>query len=423
VTALLLLALLSHPEVPEGDKAAIAFLRGLQTPSGGFVNLPPKGSKAGPSLRLTRTGLRAFRLLGGAPADREAVVGFLKDCYDRSSGGFADHPGGRPDPISTSVALMALVELKLPTEPYMERALRFMGEKASGFEEVRMVASGLESVGRRVPQAAEWLKTIDRARNPDGSYGKGPGQARTTALYVVTQQRLGGKPESAEAVLKVLRAGQRQEGGFGNSQPGGSDLESCYRVVRVLLEAVGVRGVLALEGRDEVLAVAAVGAAVVGRLVDPEAGLAPHVQVAHDLHTVLVLQVGLVFTAAVVTADAGGQRPGDLKAVPLAATLVGGNRDIGRQIDFDGDGSHDLTSVAPQPLKRCRCPAGIPWLDYARRDRRKERNSPCFAPINGRAEIAGPVRPDVRLVASSSGRDVEPLQLPGLHQWIAGRGP
>ena len=67
---------------------------------------------------------------------------------------------------------------------------------------------------------------IDRARNSDGSYGQGPGKARTTALYVVAQQRLGGKPESDEAVLEVLRAGQRADGGFGGDKEGGSHLEA-----------------------------------------------------------------------------------------------------------------------------------------------------------------------------------------------------
>src|SRR5215471_20417885 len=37
-----------------------------------------------------------------------------------------------------------------------------------------------------------------------------------------------------------------------------------------------------------------------------------------------------------------------------------------------------------------------------------------------REETAGPVRPDVRLVASSARRDAGPIQLPGLYQWAAG---
>ena len=109
-----------------------------------------------------------------------------------------------------------------------------MNDKTEGFEQIRMVASALEELNRSVPQAKQWLKEIDRARNPDGSYGSGPGKARTTALYVMAQLRLGGKPESKEAVLKILRDGQREDGGFGGATPGGSDLEACYRIVRVI---------------------------------------------------------------------------------------------------------------------------------------------------------------------------------------------
>ncbi|MFZ1933004.1 MAG: prenyltransferase/squalene oxidase repeat-containing protein [Thermoguttaceae bacterium] len=217
------------------DRPAIAFLRTLQTPSGGFIDVPPpKGTPPQPSLRLTRTALRSFRLLGGRPANREAVIRFLKACYDPQSGGFADHPGAKPDAISTAVGLMIFGELKLPVEPYAERGLKFMNDKTEGFEQIRMVASALEELNRRVPQADEWLKQIDRARNPDGSYGSGPGRARTTALYVMAQLRLGGKPQSKEAVLRVLSDGQREDGGFGGSTPGGSDLEACYRIVRVI---------------------------------------------------------------------------------------------------------------------------------------------------------------------------------------------
>ena len=205
----------------EQNQAAIAFLHTLQTPSGGFVTIqPPKGSEAQPSLCTTRTAIKTFRLLGGELANREAVIRYLHACYDPKSGGFSDRPGAKPDAISTAVGLMICCELKLPVEPYLEAGLKFITDKTEGFEQIRMVAPALEQLGTRVPQADQWLKAIDRVRNPDGSYGRGPGKARTTALYVMTQFRLGGKPASKEAVLKVLREGQRADGGFGGDCAG-----------------------------------------------------------------------------------------------------------------------------------------------------------------------------------------------------------
>src|SRR5205085_10136068 len=72
----------------------------------------------------------------------------------------------------------------------------------------------------------------------------------------------------------------------------------------LLLEAVGVAGVLALKGRDEELPVVAPRAAAEGGLVDPEAGLPPQVQVADYLEPLAELDGGLVFAAAAVAAAA-----------------------------------------------------------------------------------------------------------------------
>ena len=233
-TTLLAAAFLTADEATVHDRPAIGFLQKLQTRSGGFIDFPAaRGSSPQPSLRLTRTALRAFRLLGGRPADRGAVLRYLKACYDPASGGFADCPGAKPDPISTAVGLMICGELKTPVEPYLECGLKFMNDKTEGFEQIRMVASALEELNRRVPNVDKWLKEISDVHNFGRSYGSGPVLARTTALYVMAQLRLGGKPESSEAVLKILREDQREDGGYGGNKPGGSDLEVCYRVVRV----------------------------------------------------------------------------------------------------------------------------------------------------------------------------------------------
>jgi hypothetical protein len=239
---LLTLFLADPSDTPEHRAEAVAYLHTLQTPGGGFIlhKQAIGEDELNPSLRLTRTAVRAFKMLGGKPADPVALEKFLKECHDPKSGGFSDRPGLPPDAISTSVALMTLVELKLPTEPYLDGALRFLGENTHDFEDIRMAAAGLEAVDKRIPAGEKWLKIIDAARNADGSYGSGPGRTRTTALYVVAQLRLGAKPESFPAVLKILREGQREDGGYGNDVAGASHLEACYRVMRAFskLEAL-----------------------------------------------------------------------------------------------------------------------------------------------------------------------------------------
>jgi hypothetical protein len=93
----------------------------------------------------------------------------------------------------------------------------------------------------------------------------------------------------------------------------------------LLLEAVGVADIAALERRDQVLTVAAVRAAVVGGLVDPEAGLPPEVQIADDLDGIFEFDLGLLLSAAVVAAAALGPGPGDFKAVAVAVAMRSGD--------------------------------------------------------------------------------------------------
>ena len=71
----------------------------------------------------------------------------------------------------------------------------------------------------------------------------GPGlkvNARDTASAVVTHMRCDGKPPAPDALLKVLKEGQRQNGGWGKADDEiASDLETSYRVMRcfVMLKA------------------------------------------------------------------------------------------------------------------------------------------------------------------------------------------
>jgi hypothetical protein len=238
VVALVLLvsAALVHAQSAEEKKATVAWLQKLQPGDGGFLpgaTNPLGGSRILPSLGATTSALRALKYLGGEPRDRDACVKYVEKAFDTRSGGFIGvQPGLKPDVNSTAVGLMAVVELKMPVEKYADPAVKYLGENAKTFEEIRIAAAGLEAVGKRPPQADAWLEQLAKMRNPDGTYGKDDGMARDTGGAVAAVLRLGGKVEHKDKVLEALKAGQRDDGGYGKADVKGSDLETTYRVMR-----------------------------------------------------------------------------------------------------------------------------------------------------------------------------------------------
>jgi prenyltransferase beta subunit len=233
-----LLPSLVRAQAPDASEkqATVAYVQALQTPEGGF--LPMKASSPGkPSLRATGPALRALKYFGGAPRDKEACCRFVESCFDKNTGAFSDQPGGKPDVIVTAVGLMALVELNLPTERYADSCVKFLGEHAKSFEEIRMAAAGFEAVGKRAPEAQQWVAELARTSNPDGTFGKDTGLARDAGGAVVAELRLGAQlsPTQRANVLKALKNGQRPDGGFGKAGTPDSDLESAYRIVRCLI--------------------------------------------------------------------------------------------------------------------------------------------------------------------------------------------
>lgn len=220
-------------QTPEQKKATIEYLQSLQPREGGFR---PSADSEQMSLRATSAAMRALKYFGGRLPGREEIVPkFVAGCLDKESGGFTDRPGeGKPDVVTTAVGLMALVELRLlkPGRPGGEAAVAYLGKNAKDFEDIRIAAAGLEAVDKLPPQAADWLKQLADLRNKEGTYGKGDGKARATGGAVVAVLRLGGKVENKEVVLKVLKEGQRPDGGFGKEAAKGSDLGTTYRVLR-----------------------------------------------------------------------------------------------------------------------------------------------------------------------------------------------
>jgi prenyltransferase beta subunit len=219
----------------EEKKATVAYLRGLQAADGGFLPAAPKAASnrlTKSSLRSTSSALRALKYFGGAPNDLKAAAGFASQCRDKASGGFADFPEGKPDVPTTAVGIMAVVEVKLPTEPFADGVLKYLGENVKGFEDVRIAAAGLEALGKKGPEADAWLKDVVKLRHDDGTFGKDDGAARDTGGAVVAVLRLGGEVPHKENVVKTIKGGQRDDGGWGKAGAKESDLETSYRVMR-----------------------------------------------------------------------------------------------------------------------------------------------------------------------------------------------
>jgi len=230
---LLLIPTLSYAQAPADRAATVKYVLAAEAPTGGFYGAPPApGSQPVPSLSATSSGLRALKYFGGGPTVPEKHAQFVAKCFDAKSGGFGDRPGEKPTVSTTAVGVMAAVELKMPLEPYREGVERFLAANAKEFEEIRMAAAGAEALGTRPAAADGWLKEVAKTRSPDGTFGGGDGAARATGSTVALILRLGGKLDNREQALKVMRAGQRPDGGWGPADKTGSDLASTYRVMR-----------------------------------------------------------------------------------------------------------------------------------------------------------------------------------------------
>lgn len=228
---LLLLVLAPHATAQSADdkKATLAYLQSHQTKDGPFrANLKAPA----PGLRATSSCLRAIKYFGGTVDNLDGCKKFVLACHDTKSGGFADTPGGTPDVVVTAVGLMALVELKIPTDKFEGPAIAFMTGQAKQFEQIRMTAAGLEAIGKASDKNDGWLKDLAAKQNPDGTYGTGPGLVRETGSVVACILRLGGKVKDRDAILQALDNGQGRDGGFAAADKKASELETSYRVLR-----------------------------------------------------------------------------------------------------------------------------------------------------------------------------------------------
>lgn len=205
--------------------------------SGGFK----ADAAARPGLRATSGAVRALKYLGhpvdGAMKDKAAA--FVMSCYDPSTGGFADAPGGKPDVPTTCIGVMAAVELEVPREKF-RKAMDFIQATAKTWEEVRLGAAAVEAwgIGKNPPfDVKPWFE-MAQAHVRNAEYPRDPidGGAREAGSVGAMWLRLAdANPETKYNTRKLhqtLDAGQRPDGGWGKKGAAGSDLETTYRVMR-----------------------------------------------------------------------------------------------------------------------------------------------------------------------------------------------
>lgn len=225
----LVIPLLNSAHSQESNSRSVDFLQKLQRKDGGFANTLARDAES--SLRATSAAIRALQYFGKEIPNKSACSRFVLSCLDKRSGAFADRPGMQPDPVSTAVGLMAVVELQISQELLIDPSLKFLEENSRSFEEIRLSAGAFEAMGKKPHNRKEWLDLIYRLANKEGTFGDQEDRARDTGSAAVAILRLGGELVNKNAILRVLQAGQRQSGGFG--KPGMEpDTETTYRVTR-----------------------------------------------------------------------------------------------------------------------------------------------------------------------------------------------
>lgn len=209
------------------------YLIGLQAADGGFA---ADGTSPTPTLRATAAAVRALRRLGGDVPNIDAAAKFVLRCRDAATGGFADRPGQSPGVASTATGIMAAVELGVPPDQFRDAAVKYLSDRAVDIEDIRLCAAAFEALKAPTPKATVWLDTVAKSRNKDGTFGEGAGVVRATGGMAALTLRLGGELANREAVVAVLKNGQRPDGGYGKAEkPAESDLDTSYRVVRALI--------------------------------------------------------------------------------------------------------------------------------------------------------------------------------------------
>lgn len=219
----------------EAKLATTRFVLSLENPNGGFraqPSDPRKDQHLPTSIGATSAAVRALKYLGATVPNAEKHAAFIMTCYDPQTGGFADTPGGKPNVFTTSVGVMAAMELKVPKEKFA-KAMTFIKDNAMSFEDVRIGAAAVEAWGvKDCPfEVKPWITIAEKHFVALGYSPPQEGGARDAGSLVPFLMRVGGT-FGTENMKVRLQKGQRADGAWGKSGEEVSDLETTYRVMR-----------------------------------------------------------------------------------------------------------------------------------------------------------------------------------------------
>ena len=113
-------------------------------------------------------------------------------------------PGGKPHGVSRSWPSACYEEppsSKVADPAMVKEAMDYLGKNAQSFEEVRMAIAGLEAVHGSSPDFPKWNEMLQGMRNPDGTWGEGPGQAYATGGAGAAVLRMGMTLDKRDAVI------------------------------------------------------------------------------------------------------------------------------------------------------------------------------------------------------------------------------
>jgi hypothetical protein len=224
----------------EQKKETIKWVTDLQAPGGGFYLAPkdPKSdTKPVPSLRATNGAVRVLKYLGADIPNKEKHAEFVLKCFDPKTGAFAEM-GGKPDVGTTSVGVMAAMELGVPKEKFA-KAMDYIKDNAKTFEEVRIGAAAVEAWGvKDCPFKLDaWQEIVSKEVSRELP-AITDGGARMIGSLTAFTLRLGLQKDNdsrPEVLAGLLNLGQVADGGWRKEGAKESDIETTYRVMRAYM--------------------------------------------------------------------------------------------------------------------------------------------------------------------------------------------